>query len=285
MAKKHVTWGFAGPMYWEFQQFDRSDPMKNSLQFLKANGFELASFGLTQIDALDQEKRDYVKGFLADNGMKCFAHVSAKWCAIADGDIQSHADQIGKLLQKHHDLFKDTIVMTITQAGQRFDRTIMPLAQRKQRLVKAMAPLAKICHDLGTPLGVENREDFYCSDLVELCQQIPHLGIFLDTGNTYLIGEKPLPAIREAAPYVIGGHFKDHMVKSRPDNLTFEITGAVLGEGDVPLREAYAAIVKDSQYRDRIMMEYEMISPKGMNPLECLEKSKAFVHSLEAGNS
>ena len=111
----------------------------------------------------------------------------------------------------------------------------------KRPASEALTPVAKICHDLGTPLGVENREDFYCSDLVELCQQTAAPGDFPGHRRTLtLIGEKPITAIREAAPYVIGGHFKDHLVKSRPDNLTFEITGRYSGQAMCRWRKAFA---------------------------------------------
>jgi sugar phosphate isomerase/epimerase len=93
----------------------------------------------------------------------------------------------------------------------------MPLKWKLKRLVFALAPLAQGCHELGLPFGIENHCDFYISDLVMVCQAVPHLGILLDTGNTFVIGEKPLPAFKEAAPYVISTHFKDHFVRPRPD--------------------------------------------------------------------
>ena len=134
------------------------------------------------------------------------------------------------------------------------------------------------------PLGIENHGDFYCSDLVNLCRRVPHLHLFLDTGNPFLIGERPDLALAVAAPWTIGTHFKDHRVRPRLDArpLQFEIDGAALGEGDVPLREAYARLRRESPFADRLIMEIEMIVPAGESPSACWQRSLAFVRSLES---
>jgi sugar phosphate isomerase/epimerase len=152
-----------------------------------------------------------------------------------------------------------------------------------ERLATVLPPLAEGCHRLGLPFGIENHGDYYCSDLVGLCEQVPHLGIFLDTGNTYLIGEAPLPAFRAAAPYVVGAHFKDHHVRPCPDArpLHFEVAPAVLGEGDVGLRECYEILLREAPRPHDLVMEMELIPPQGMPPLEAFERSLAFVRSLE----
>ena len=140
------------------------------------------------------------------------------------------------------------------------------------------------CNGLGTPLGVENHGDFYVSDIVQLCKTTPHLWLFLDTGNTYLLGEKPLPAMIEGAPYAIGTHFKDHLVKPNYQALHFEVEGAALGDGDVPLRECWKLLKQHSPFKDNLMMEIEMISPKGVNPMDAMTKSVAFLKTLEGVN-
>ena len=72
-------------------------------------------------------------------------------------------------------------------------------------------------------------------------------------------------------------------MRPRPDAspLHFEIAGAALGEGDVPLRECYELLLQHAPHPDKLVMEIEMVSPEDMNPLECFEKSLAFVRSLE----
>jgi len=154
------------------------------------------------------------------------------------------------------------------------------------RLADVLAPAAAYCKEIGIPFGIENHGDYYCSDLVGLCERTPHLGIFLDTGNTYLIGEAPLPAFRAAAPYVIGTHFKDHHVRPVPDGrpLHFEVGASVIGEGDVPLRECYRLLMEQAPDPQNLAMQIELIMPSfsGNDPVDALEKSLAFIRSLEA---
>ncbi|MBD3244356.1 MAG: TIM barrel protein, partial [Chitinivibrionales bacterium] len=125
---------------------------------------------------------------------------------------------------------------------------------------------------------IENHGDYYCSDLVRLCKETPHLGIFFDTGNTYLVGEQSLPACREAAPYVIGTHFKDHIVYPDPSELKFVITGAALGEGHVGLAEMYRILLDEAP--GDLVLQWEMVPPKTMDAYECLKRSWAFIKSL-----
>jgi sugar phosphate isomerase/epimerase len=113
---------------------------------------------------------------------------------------------------------------------------------------------------------IEDHGDFYCSDLVKLCKQTPHLYIFLDTGNTYLIGEQPIPAFEAAAPYTIGTHFKDHTVRPNPDILHFEVSCCALGDGDVPLRECYKILMEKAPHPEKLAMMFEMFPAKGQEP-------------------
>ena len=146
--------------------------------------------------------------------------------------------------------------------------------------------MAEGCAQIGTPLCAENHGDYYVSDLVKLCQMTPHLYIFLDTGNTYLLGEKPLPAFMEAAPYTVGTHFKDQRVRPVPDAspLCFEVGNSDLGGGMVPLKECWDILRQHAPDPQNLTMMFEMFPPPGMDPLTCLEKSISFVKSLEGCN-
>jgi sugar phosphate isomerase/epimerase len=137
----------------------------------------------------------------------------------------------------------------------------------------------------GLPLAIENHGDYYVSDLVSLIERVPGLKIFLDTGNTFLIGEKPLPAFLEAAPYVVGGHFKDHVVGPVASDgpLRFTIGASVIGEGHVPLRECFDIIQEHTPNPESVAMLIELIPPsfEGNDNVVAFEKSVDFVKSLE----
>ena len=113
--------------------------------------------------------------------------------------------------------------------------------------------------------------------------------LFLDTGNTYLLGEKPLPAFYEAAPYTVGSHFKDQRVKPVPNpeagrSLYFEVGNSDLGGGNVMLRECWDILRKHAPFPNHLTMLFEMFPPPGMDVMTCLENSIAFVKSLEGVN-
>jgi sugar phosphate isomerase/epimerase len=184
-------------------------------------------------------------------------------------------------LDAYHSLLRATLVTTSAGGIHRFVRQ-PALAHQLERLAEGVAPVTHVCRALQVPLGIENHGDYYCSDLVALCQAVPGLGIFLDTGNTYLIGEAPLPAFRAAAPYVVGTHWKDHHVRpcldARP--LHFEVAPAVLGEGDVPLRECYDLLLAHAPDPDALVMEIELIPPPDLDPVVAFERSLRWVRGL-----
>lgn len=276
-------WGFACPWYWEFQQFDKTDPIRNRIKFFEHFGLKLFRLGIGELDKLSDLQRDQLHGELKDRGMKCFPGVHIKYCDLSPEENRKQVQQIAQNLQKYCRFYEGTFVHTGLGAGHRFDRTAT-VEQKLDKLARGMAPLAQACWDLGTPLGVENHGDFYVSDIVQLCKTTPHLYLFLDTGNTYLLGEKPLPAMIEGAPYTIGTHFKDHLVKPNHQTLHFEVEGAALGDGDVPLRECWKLLKQHSPYKDKLMMEIEMISPKGVNPMDAMTRSVQFLKTLEGVN-
>lgn len=287
-----MLWGFAGPWYGEFLRdenggFPRTEieRLERQLNFLLKYGLECTVTSLNFIAKMTEEEREWLGNFLTKHNLSLVLHVGYDYINADAETVKSETERIIKLLNLYAPLTRAPLIVTTAHAGHRFDRKI-PLEQKLERLAFALTPLAQGCHELGLPLGIENHCDFYISDFVSLCQSVPHLGILLDTGNTYVIGEKPLPAFEEAAPYVVGTHFKDHFVRPRPDlfPLCLEVDGAPLGEGDVPLRECYEILKRRAPNPEKLVMLIEMVAPKGMNPLECWERSLRFIHELAGGD-
>lgn len=284
-----MIWGFAGPWYGEFLRDDDGklpktdfERLERQLKFLVRYGLKCTGVSLDTLVKLTDSERERVTQFLADHDLFFVLHVGYNYVSADSDTVKFETERILNLLSRYAPLVRSQLVVTTAHAGHRFDRKI-PLERKLERLIFVLTPLAQGCRELGLSFGIENHCDFYISDLVAVCQAVPHLGILLDTGNTYVIGEKPLPAFKEAAPYVVGTHFKDHFVRPRPDlfPLCLEVDGAPLGEGDVPLRECYNILKQCSPNPDRLVMLIEMVAPKGMNPLNCWKKSLEFVRELE----
>lgn len=271
-----MIWGYAGCFPGEFKVWD-GDQLMNTLKFVADNGFKSTGIGLGVMD--DPARRDQVGKFVADHDLMLTVGFHAKFFETGLDELRRQSDKFLESLAKYGPILRTPIVTTGVGAYHRFMRK-PSLAEQLDRLCEVFTPLAKACHDMGRPLGIENHGDYYCQDLVELCRRTPHMHIFLDTGNTYLIGEQSVPACRAAAPYVIGTHFKDHYVHPDPRTLTFVIGGAPLGKGDVGLREIYMDLIRLAPNPKKLILQWEMVSPKDMDPWKCLEESWQFVKSL-----
>lgn len=277
-----MFWGYA--LVWMPQYLRRDpDPMMAKLKFLVDYQLQTTGFGLGEIAKLDEQKRDQLGQFVADHDLALHLYAHADFMNPDADLVKRQIEEAVEQIERYHALLRCPLVTTGVGSYHRFMRE-PALAWQMERLAQALPPLAAGCHEIGVPFGIENHGDYYCSDLVLLCQQVAYLGIFLDTGNTYLIGEAPLPAFRAAAPYTVGTHFKDHHVRPRPEArpLHFEVGPSIIGDGDVPLRECYRILLEKAPNPEALVMEIELIPPSEIDPIETLERSLAFVRSLEA---
>jgi hypothetical protein len=73
------------------------------------------------------------------------------------------------------------------------------------------------------------------------------------------------------------------MVKGDNPPLHYEIRGCALGDGAAELERQYKVIFDKSPFRDKLVMLFELFAPedKSLKPLECFEKSVAFVRGLQ----
>jgi sugar phosphate isomerase/epimerase len=278
-----MLWGYA--LVWAGQYMKRDpDPLMAKLKFLKDMGLSSTHISLKELDEMGDAKRNQVAQFVHDNDLHLMPGLYPKWVdADADAVKRRVDEQIAKL-EKYIPLVRPPNMLHTGAGGtHRFDRET-PLQVQLDRMAKTMPEAAKWAASKGLPLGIENHGDLYVSDLVEVIKRVPGLGLFLDTGNTYLIGEAPLPAFHVGAPYTIGTHFKDHRVRPRPDTspLSFEIGPSTIGEGDVPLKECFQILKAKCPNFAKLNMMIELIPPsfKGNDPVESVEKSVAFVKSL-----
>jgi sugar phosphate isomerase/epimerase len=276
-----MLWGYA--LVWMGQYMRRDpDPLMAKLKFLADYGLQVTGISLSEVKEMDEARLNRIGQFLSDHDLSLHIHAGADYMNSDIDQVRRQIDEQVEGIARYHEVLRTPLVTTGVASTHRFMRE-PNLAQQMERLAGVLPALAAGCHDVEIPFGIENHGDYYCSDLVPLCQTIPHLGIFLDTGNTYLIGEAPMPAFEMAAPYVVGSHFKDHHVGPRPEArpLHFEVGPSIIGDGDVPLRECYRLLLEKAPQPDKLIMEIEFIPPSDIDPLESLERSLAFVRSLE----
>ena len=275
-----MIWGFAGPWYGEYN-CSGDDAVMKRLNFLVAHGFKSTAIGF---DAMREPKqREAIAALVEQHDLQLTVYLHQNWVQNDQEAIKRSLEDFAANMEKYGAMLRVPIVTTSPGGVHRFMRQ-PPFNEQLDRMSQALAPAAQVCHELGTPLGIENHGDYYCSDLVEICKRTPHLYIFLDTGNTYLIGEQSVAGCRAATPYTIGTHFKDHYVRPDHRQLCFQLDGAPLGEGDVGLAEVYRILLAQAPEPHKLIMQWEMVTPKGMSPLECLERSWTFIRALEKEN-
>jgi len=272
-----MIWGYAGVWAKDYGVWDQEDRTMARLEFVVKHGFKSTWFPLQEMR--DPKRRDQIAAFVAEHGLRLTVHPYTRWFQDDQDAIQRKTDEFARDLENYKDLLRVPIVtMAAGQVHRFMDHPC--LEEQMDHLGTVLTPVAEACHEIGCPLGIENHGDYYCSDLAQLCQRVRHLGIFLDTGNTYLIGEKPIPAAREAAPYVIGTHFKDHKVYPDVGALHFVLEGASLGHGHVGLAEIYQILRDGAPHPDDLVMHWELVPPHAENALDSLNKSWEFIRSL-----
>ncbi len=105
-------------------------------------------------------------------------------------------------------------------------------------LVTREAPRAAA---LGVVLAVENHQDLGSDELVALAEAGgENVGIVLDTGNAFAVGEDPVDFARRVAPYVRHVHLKDYRAQFTDEG--FRLVRCAIGDGAVPLAEMRAAL-------------------------------------------
>jgi sugar phosphate isomerase/epimerase len=152
-----------------------------------------------------------------------------------------------------------------------------------KRVVEGTKPLADYALKMGVKLGVENHGHYMGSfhRIAQLIKDVnsPAYGAVPDIGNFLLVDEDPASACRELARHAVHVHAKDFVRKPPVPSMGkgwfistggFQHQGAVVGEGDVPVRECLKAL-RDRGYDGFLSVEHE--APE--DPLEGLKRSRA----------
>jgi 3-oxoisoapionate decarboxylase len=109
-----------------------------------------------------------------------------------------------------------------------------------------LAKYAPMAEDQGRLLAIENHQDFGSAELVDFCIQYgPAMGITLDTGNTFPVGEAPMDFAQRVAPLVRHVHLKDYRVQFTDEG--YRLVRCAIGDGAVPLKAMLDEIGKYSK--------------------------------------
>lgn len=100
-----------------------------------------------------------------------------------------------------------------------------------ESLVEPLKRVAAQAGSAGVAIGVENHQDLCSHELVWLCEQVgdPRLGVTMDVGNAYAVGETPVAFARRVLPYLKHVHLKDYT--AHPTESGYRLKRCALGAG------------------------------------------------------
>jgi 3-oxoisoapionate decarboxylase len=102
------------------------------------------------------------------------------------------------------------------------------------RDLRAVSPVAA---DLGIIVVLENHEDFQGAVIARILETVDHPNIraLYDYGNSQMVGEDPLDALRAMQPFVTTVHMKDHVIVTDAEGTI--VQGVPIGVGLLPISE------------------------------------------------
>ncbi len=103
-----------------------------------------------------------------------------------------------------------------------------------------LSAAARVAVDAGLDLAVENHQDFSSEELISIADATPGVGIVLDTGNPFAVGEDPLAFVRRAGSRIRHVHLKDYTAQFTPEG--YRLVRCAVGDGCVPFAEIAAAL-------------------------------------------
>jgi sugar phosphate isomerase/epimerase len=278
-----IKWGYAGVFPGEFRIWD-GDQTMNKLRFMADNGFVSTGLGgdtLTEMRA-DPARHDEILGFIQENNLEITLHPPGGYFKKSKDELHREFDAFLEELAEIGPLLRTPIVTFCVGPYHRY-MDDPSLERQMDILADVLPPLAAGCAEQGRPLAIENHADYFLRDLVSLCERVPGLGILMDTGNCCVVGEEPVPACRLAAPFTLGTHLKDHKVYPKlKDGLAFIVEGASIGHGHVEIGEILHDLYRLNPHPEKLVMQWELIPPKDIDPWESLRESWEFCRSFEA---
>jgi 3-oxoisoapionate decarboxylase len=107
--------------------------------------------------------------------------------------------------------------------------------------LKREAPRAA---DAGLVLAVENHQDLGSEELVAIVEEAgDNVGIVLDTGNPFAVGEDPVAFARRARHRIRHVHLKDYAAQFTDEG--YRLVRCAIGDGCVPFGELAELLEKD----------------------------------------
>lgn len=244
-------------------------------------GFDMTGIRLSALENLSEPECEKLLTYLNERIVTFHPVIdSHNFSAMTAQEANTFADNYINSLTKNDKFYRNKTITCNLNSGTRFDQDV-ELEEKLETIANNIAPLVKNCLSAGYRFAIENAGDFYCSEIVRICQSVPGAMMVYDTGNTYLIGEDSLQALYTAAPYTIVVHFRDVKVCPDPRNQIIRLQYAPLGEGDVDLEKSLEIIMANSPDPLSLIFETEINRHDKLSVWESLEKEIKYINAIQ----
>ncbi len=117
-----------------------------------------------------------------------------------------------------------------------------PLRDQIDWTVRDLQEIAPEAAQRGVTIVFENHEDFQGAVISQILGRVnhPRIRALYDYGNSQMVGEEPMQALRDMQPYIDAVHVKDHVVL-RAGGQTW-VQGVPMGQGLLPIMEQTEAL-------------------------------------------
>lgn len=134
---------------------------------------------------------------------------------------------------------------------------VQELKQASTNLRKALP----MCADLGVRIALENHEYETAQQILDVVYEVgnEYVGVLVDVGNSMMVWEDPVEAVRMMAPYAVSSHFKDHVVildRGKP-----LVVGVPQGEGNIDSVKCFQILASSPLKRINVEVCYGYRAP------------------------
>lgn len=273
-------WGLVLAWYDEYTKGRGKKDYVAKINFLKEYSLKAFCISFSELDQMSEEDRNHFFNLLEENNMFVSPHCSFDNLTGTKSEIDDQIESVKQQIKKYIKSLRTPIVTATCGQSHRYDR-VMSFSEKVKKFSYFFEPVAAACREEGAVLALENHADYYCSEIVEIIEETPDLFFLLDTANALHIGEQPVKAARDAAPYTVGTHFKDHYMVREDSPLHYEIRGCALGDGDAELEECYRILKENSPFGNKLIHFIELFKPEDLTAMECWHKSLHFIDELK----
>jgi len=117
--------------------------------------------------------------------------------------------------------------------GNRMDRGAAGMRDYLEALIQPFKEVMPIAEEYDIPVGIENHQDLCSWELLTLSEKVgsPQLGVTMDVGNAFAVGEHPQAFAQRILPILKHVHIKDYTVHPTPSG--YRLKRCAIGDGVV----------------------------------------------------